>query len=339
MGLPFTRRVLLPLVAFGPFILVSFGGGLGCTATFTPSNALESVRVLAIQADHPYAAPGATVSLELLAVDARPAKPAPMNVAWITQPCINPPGDDYYACFAAFGAQFRAGVDLTSELVAGTRFSAQVPPDVIATHANAPGTDPYGIEIVFAIACAGHVEYRPLLAPGAAASASPNAVPFGCFDSNEKALGPDDFVFSYATIYSFSDRTNDNPVVDHLTFGGQTVDVPAGITVSRCTAASQADCPTSPVDTVVPASSQEEDPGTLDADGNPLKEEIWVDYYATGAQLQNDVEVLYDPLTGAVSGTGDGLSAPQAAGDQQLWAVVHDTRGGVAWLAVPVHAR
>ncbi len=256
-----------------------------------------------------------------------------MTVSWVPQPCIDPPGDDYFACFPSFASQFHAGVDLTRSLAAGPSFAFSVPANVIATHASAPGSDPYGVAVVFAIACAGHVEYRPTNP-----AQSPNAVPFGCFDASGNALGAEDFVFSYATVYSFNDRTNENPVLDHLTLGGSAVSVASGISLPRCTEASETDCSTTLVDTVVPASSQEEDPGTLDASGNPLREQIWVDYYATGTQLQNDAEVLYDPLTGAISGTGDGLYAPQATGDQELWAVVHDNRGGVAWLAVAVHA-
>jgi hypothetical protein len=302
-----------------------------CAQTFTPSNAVESVRILAIRADLPYAPPGAAVTLDLLAVDGRASKPAPMTVRWVEQPCVNPPNDDYYACFSSFGSQFPQGVDLTSELASGTSFTLTLPATIISAHANTSGGDPYGVAFVFAMACAGHVEYR------GTSRATPDAVPFGCFDSTGRALGPDAFVFSYARVYSFSRRTNANPVIDHLTFGGATVDPAAGVTVQECTASSPTDCSATPLDTIVPASSQEEDPGTLDASGHPLREEIWVDYYATGTQLANDAEVLYDPLTGAVAGSGDGLYAPRSAGTQQIWAVAHDNRGGVSWLAIPLH--
>lgn len=58
--------------------------------------------------------------------------------------------------------------------------------------------------------------------------------------------------------------------------------------IGHCTKSNIDDCPTKPLDVVVPASSQELDPSNLDANGNVLKE---------------------------------------AVGDYQLWAVVHDNRG------------
>jgi|CZKU01.1.fsa_nt_gi hypothetical protein len=316
-----------------PFALFAVALVGACAKTYTPSNCVQSVRILAIRADAPYASPGATVHLDVLAADGRPSKPAPMTISWIKQACENPPHDNYYECFPSFAGEFKEGADLTSDLPAGTSFTTQLSADIISSHLGTSGGDLYGLSIVFAMACAGHVEYQPSLARG-----TPDGVPFGCFDSSEHQLGPNDFVFSYARIYSFPDRANANPVIDKLMFGGNTADVDSGVTVRHCTASSVQDCSTTAVDTVVAPSSQELDPGTLDANGNPLKEEIWVDYYVAGTQFVNDTEVLYDPVTGRLTGTEDDLYAPREIGGMQLWAVVHDNRGGVNWLNVPLSA-
>jgi hypothetical protein len=307
---------------------------LACNApSFTPASKVESVRILATHADAPYAAPGATVTMTALAADGRTNPATPMTVSWLPLPCVDPPGDAFSGCFPYFAALIPAGVDLGPSLTTGTTFTFQMPADAIANHPTAPGSDPYGLAVVFTFACAGHVEYVPPPAGG-----PPDAVPFGCFDGAGKRLGADDFVFAYSLVYAFADRTNANPVIDSVTYGGTAIDVDAGVTVPRCTKPKLDDCPTKPLDVVVPASSQEVDPNNLDFNGAALKEEIYVDYYVTAGKVADDTIILYDPHRGRLSGTGDAFTAPQAAGDSWLWVVVHDDRGGEADLQIPVHA-
>jgi hypothetical protein len=306
----------------------------GCSAvTFDPPSKIESVRILATSADHPYAAPGEAVHMQVLAFDGRPSPRAPMNVFWLPSPCVNPAGDAFYSCFPAFAQTFAPHTDLGASLASGPTFSFQMPGDAIASH-PAIGGDPYGLAVVFTIACAGHVEYVPTPADG-----SPDAVPFGCFDDAGSPLGDDDFVFAYSLVYSFADRTNTNPVLESVTLQGSAVDPTAGIAVDHCSKSNIDDCPTMPLDVVVPPSSQELDPSDLDTNGTVLKEEIFVDYYLTAGKVASDTVVLFDPRAGRLSGTSDALTAPQAAGDYMLWAVVHDNRGGAAWQTLPFHAR
>jgi hypothetical protein len=306
-----------------------------CNAvTFDPPSKVETVRILATSADEPYAAPGATVHMQVLAFDGRPLPAAPMNVYWLPSACINPPGDAYYGCFPTFAQSLPIHTDLGPSLVSGTTFSFQMPTTAISSHPGSGGADPYGVAVVFTIACAGHVEYVPTPAGG-----SLDAVPFACFDDAGTRLGADDFVLAYSLVYSFADRTNSNPVIQSVTFGGIAVDPAAGIVVDHCTKSNLDDCPTTPLDVVVPTPSQEPDPSDLDANGNALKEEIYVDYYLTAGKVASDTVVLFDPRAGRVTGTSDALSAPQKAGDYQLWAVVHDNRGGATWEALPLHAR
>jgi hypothetical protein len=303
------------------------------SSTFDPPSKIESVRILATAADKPYAAPGDTVNMTVLAVDGRSSQPAPMNLYWFPTACIDPPGDAYSACFPALTQALRPGVDLGPGLTAGSSFSFAMPPTATTAHA-ATGGDPYGLAVVFTVACAGHVEYVPPPSGG-----NPDAVPFGCFDDTGTQLGADDFVFAYSLVYAFTDRTNANPVFSSLTLHGAAVDPAAGITLGHCTKAKIDDCPTTPLDLVVPASSQESDPGNLDASGHVLGEQLYVDYYLTAGKVKNDVVVLFDPRNGRLSNTGDGLYAPQTPGDYELWAVLHDNRGGATWQTFPLHAQ
>jgi hypothetical protein len=305
----------------------------GCNEpNFDPPSKIASVRILATAADKPYAKPGDTVTMTALAFDGRPSKPKPMGVWWLPQTCINPAGDLYYGCYQSFARVFRPGVDLTPQLTAATTFAFQMPPDTITSHHGQQGGDGYGLAVAFVIACAGHVEYT------SPAGGAADALPFGCFDDNRVQLGPDEFVFAYSLVYAFSDRANANPVIDHLSLNGKAVDPTTGVSLDLCTQPNIDDCPTSSLDTVIPATSQELDPANMDANGNELREEIWVDYYLTAGKVKNDTVILFDPRHGALSNDADALSAPQAVGAYLLWAVAHDNRGGVSWLQVPFDA-
>jgi hypothetical protein len=307
-----------------------------CSDDLPRASLVDSVRILATSADLPYAMPGESVSLRVLAVDGRPDRSRAMQVSWLPAVCMNPAGDAYFACYPSFATQFQPRVDLSSTLVAGDRWTFTMPADAIATAPAHPGApDPYGIAFAFVTACAGHVEYVPVDTN----VVSPLTTPFGCFDESHAALGPDQFVFAFARVYAFADQRNANPMIDHLTFGGVPVDPATGIAIDHCTASDETSCPTTAIDTVVPDSSWEVDPGSLDPSGGAGHEAIWVDYYVTGGRLANDSAVLFDAHSGRATSTGDGYAAPLSPGLQTLWAVVRDTRGGASWIATPMNAK
>jgi hypothetical protein len=248
---------------------------------------------------------------------------------------MNPPGDDYFGCYPAMRGQFPANRDLSGVLPEGTQWSFTMPADAIAKANPRPGAaEPYGIAFAFVMACAGHVQYSPV----DTSTSSPLTTPFGCYDDANHRLGPDDFVFAFARVYAFESLRNANPVIDHVSIGGETAGA-QGVTLDHCTASDENHCSTSEVDTVVPDTSWELDPGTLAPTGHSAHEAIWVDYYVTGGQLDDDSVVLFDALAGKVSKAGDGYAAPLSAGPQTLWAVAHDTRGGASWVSVPVNVR
>jgi hypothetical protein len=316
----------LAIVSMASLVLV------GCGTSFDPPSLVESVRILAIAADQPYPAPGARVSMTALAFDGRAQKPAPMGVFWVPAVCPNPPGDSYFACYSGLGEILEPGVDVTSALVRGERFSFDVPEDIITTHPPPEGGARYGMVTVLAFACAGHVQ---LVQRGA--DTVPPAPPLGCFDDAGTELGPDASVFAYAQVFSFADgRANANPAIQGLTFAGIAVDPTAGITVAPCP--THGNCPTIPLDTVVPGQSWELDPGDQSSTGTPLHEEIWVDYFVTAGKLP-DSALLYDASAGKLPSSAGQVTAPTVAGDQSLWAVVRDNRGGVSWLGVTMHVK
>jgi hypothetical protein len=336
---------------------------------------VSSVRVIASSADTPYARPGDAVNLQLLAYDGRKAKATPMSIDWLPFVCENPVDDAYFGCFAQLAGRrgttdggidaaaggglapgvLRPGVDLTPLLPSGPAFHFTMPADAVTSHASSSQVPtagvpvPYGLTIVFNLACAGHVELLPI-DPG---NINPQAIPIGCFDDNHRQLGPDDYVFGFTRVFAYSDPTviNANPFVDYVdirdkvqgqkiavesTPGGYTT---AGFTTSRCTKVHRDDCGHVKIGPVVPSSSWEPNPEDIDQNGQVRHEQIWADYFATFGSFTSDARLLYDATVGSpgdASKTDTDFLAPSEAGSGFIWIVVHDNRGGAAWVTIPV---
>jgi hypothetical protein len=334
---------------------------------FRNEETISSVRILASSADPPYAKPGDSVTMHVLAVDGRASRPSPMQVYWLAAPdgtpfvCENPPDDAYYACFQKLGSspsgEAGAGVDggtsghpsggsspfpppgVALPIAPGTTTRFKMPLDAVTSHARVPGTPvPYGTAILFNIACAGHLEFLPY-DPN---DINPVKVPIGCFDAAHNRLGPDDYVFGFTRVYAYEAVTNANPVIDHVDVDGQRADLVQGFPTAVCTTSDSSKCPAVHIGPVVPPSSWETNPEAHDANGNALHEEIWTDFYATAGQFNDSARLLYDARTGSLGGpsqTDNQFDPPQNAGDGSIWIVVHDSRGGAAWVRVPFHAK
>jgi hypothetical protein len=326
-------------------VLAACGGG-----SFTASSKIQSVRILATVADQPYAKPGSTVKLTTLAADGRTDRSTAMKLYWLPISCSNPPGDVYYACFASLagrptaggsggtgGPMLQPGVDLTPFLPQGPDFTVKVPGDVITTHRPQPGSvAPFGTVFAFNIACAGHIEIIPF-DPN---NINPQAPPIGCFDASHNQLGPDDYVIGFTEIFSFDAITNENPTIDHATLQSMPVDPALGLTFDHCGGNSGTSCLENDIDVVVPDSSWEVNPGDVDPQTNTQHHEVlWVDYYATDGDFGSDAKLLYDAIAGKLPDPHVTYTPPDHPAELTMWIVVHDNRGGTAWLVLPVHVR
>jgi hypothetical protein len=314
---------------------------------FDPQSKIAGVRILASQADKPYAKPGDTVHLDVLTVDGRTDKSKPLTLYWIPLVCENPTNDAYYGCFAPPSgdagasdgggmegglALLRPGVDLTPFLKTGPTFDFTMPADAITAHKVTPGLDaPYGLAILFNVACAGHLEITDTNP-----ATGQQQVPIGCFDDDKNQVDPSQYVIGYTRVYAYTDRTNANPVIDHVTYQGDTVDVAKGVDMERCKTEKRSDCPEVTFDVVVPEDSWELNPSDKDPDGTIRHEQIWAAYYASVGQLEGDARLLYDPARGKIDGSEVKYQAPNEAGEGTVWIVVHDNRGGANWAVVPI---
>lgn len=353
----------------GALLLAIAGGalaGVACGASgFDSQSKVTSVRIFGVRADKPYAKPGETVTLEVLATDGRRDKPRPMKIFWIPVVCVNPREDLYYLCFlpsqtadggvidggsrlvppfpieagvpdaGATGGggggggldSIPRGIDLGLFLPQGPTFSFRMPDDAIQQR---PGSPPYGLAIVFNIACAGQV--RIVQREGL----NPQQIPIQCTDEEGVPLSPDDFVIGINRVYSYEDRTNTNPVVEKVTLDGGDVDPNAGITIDRCVADRRADCKPVKFGVRVSDSSWEENPSITGAN---QREQIWVTYYSDLGDLKDEARLLFDSKAGRVSESDIEFRAPYGPANGTLWAVVHDNRAGAAFIVLPLRVK
>ena len=102
--------------------------------------------------------------------------------------------------------------------------------------------------------------------------------------------------------------------------------------MQRCTQSDRSLCPAFDVKAVVDiAQSAETDPEAKDDNGNLLKEQLWVVYYATDGDFTTSLRLVNDATTGPNPDHGTKFRAPTTPGTVRLFGVVHDNRGGVAW--------
>jgi hypothetical protein len=338
---------------------------------FASETLIATVRVLAASAVPAYAQPGSQVNVQVLALDGRTSQPEPMKIYWLPREllCTNPPDDAYYACFAGLQGKgdggspgggtpaglglLQPGVDLTPFLPdAGPSFDFTMPADIVSSHTPVPGSPaPYGLAILFNVACAGHLQLLPV-DPN---NQNPQQVPLGCFDKNNNQLGPDDWVLGFTRVYAFEPDagedggpiTNENPVIASVDFQGSSLPVTLapgmsqayvaqGITVPVCTGK----CSSVNIGPIVPQSSWElMNPTLVDVHGNPQHEQIWADFYSSFGSFSGEAGLLYDASSGSLGGpstTDNQFTPPDKAGTGSIWIVVHDNRGGASWVTIPV---
>lgn len=98
-----------------------------CAPEFEPASELNSLRMLAVQKDKPYAQPGEDVRLQLLWHDASDEPSREIQIQWVAG-CYNPPGDLFAGCF-------------TDTAFAGLASNAQVVAPQLAADAAADAAD------------------------------------------------------------------------------------------------------------------------------------------------------------------------------------------------------
>jgi hypothetical protein len=329
-----------------------------CGPSFDPSNEIVSLRVLGVKKDKPYAQPGEDVSLQLLWHDAK--GPRDVQRAFIGG-CINPAGDLYYGCFAEYAKNAAAGEPPAFAL--GDTFSVTLPNDIISSRPTPEeGRSAYGVYIVFFAVCAGSLSFD-MSTDGTAVGST--GLPVRCLDEDGVALGSDDFVVGYSSIYSFADATNDNPVYVVDSNGKTQFEVAGAAVEADCvgeacqgTAPLEVDCDAEPARCIDACDDDGDDacpeievkPAINEQDnverdvvssrlfGEDVTEQMWVNYYVDRGSM-SQVRLLNDATSGWNAKYRGELRAPKEPGPLQIWSVIHDNRGGMEFARVTLQVK
>lgn len=355
---------------------LSLSAALGCGEDFDPASEIDSLRVLAVQKSAPYAHPGGRVDFTLLWHDTVPDRPPP-QIVWLAL-CQNPDGDLFTGCLGnptVLDPSRISRPDPDAE-VANDHFSFTTSTDIISSRPppKDPGLVPYGLDYVFFGVCAGSLalardpQESPLVCyqelddePG--------------FSAGDQQLDSRDFVFGYSAVFSYDELENQNPLVGGVEFDGQLLypgqppvstegeasDGPAlapedlcigsacspapafedpgvcpeGLSFPPCTGG---DCPALRISPLVDPASAEVDV-VSSGDGDVLLEQMWVNYYATGGEVTDEVTLLNDAIEGWQTDYATEYTPSDEAAVTYLWAVAHDNRGGSEWARLRICTR
>jgi hypothetical protein len=345
------RRYLLGSLATA-MLALPVASTSGCTGDYLPRSLVNGLRVFNVQADNPYALPGEKVTFRMGYYDGHPEGPRQVQILWIGG-CFNPPGDQYYGCFAQMAQVFEGLADgggapggpMISDFIGfGDTFTTTIPEDIVSSRPAPEGGSKYGLGYVFFAACAGQIQ--PIeIDPGGSAG----FFPLGCFDAETgERLPADSFVPGVTVVYSFEDgRRNENPVTNGLKLDGEPMSedfaeipvvkpCPSTTDERRATGCFAGEpyegCHAYRIDVDIAADVAELDPEAI-VNGQQIREAVWGTFLVDGGDFLEGATVL---ISGVTEGFKEDHSVtwvpPAEPGLYSIWFVVRDTRGGSSML-------
>ena len=294
----------------------------GCDPGFAPGSQVDSLRVLAVQVDSPFASPGDTVHLQALSYD-----PEARPITWAWALCAEPASSSVESCLADVarasaesGASPLLGmgsgldnIDLTIAADALDRV-----PDVARAQA---------LVGVVSVACPGTLE----LAPGTGEA----PLPFRCVDDQGRELGLDEAIVGVKRVFLREAERNQNPVVDQVLFDGEVWAESDVKEVDGCDTEEHLldDCASNLHHRIQAVVSPESFESGIDEFGRDFREQVIVQHYTEQGIVETEVRTAAESETNWVARS-------RASGSEiRLWFVVRDDRGGVSWAERRVRVR
>lgn len=298
-----------------------------------------------------YAHPGDEVQMELLWHDPNPSAMR----SWMWTTCLLPQSSSILGCFQKLGQDFArlppeqrplfldqlkqrkndaARLFEQNELAAPaadgsktdtrTLFRLRVPADALAPLAGLPPQARAGatMGVVF-LACPGNLVFN-----FEALATARNALPLKCLDEKTgEELGTDKFTIGIKRLFLREKDENEDPPILGVTWDGKPwTESEVKELGAACdpTEARFDRCSDEKHEIALQLPTTVAESGT-DENGTPFEEQVVVQYYATEGLFEYDVKRYEDPKT-RFAGRRDRL------GDQTMWIVVRDSRGGVRWV-------
>jgi hypothetical protein len=266
-----------------------------CSAdSFEPSSRVDTLRVLAVRADLPFAQPGEAVHLSALTADPR-GHARPIAYAWGT--CLNPGSTEVGAC----------GDAVPGFSLGGPTFDLTVP----ATALDGLTTPLGSLGVVFA-ACAGTFRFTRTA-----------TAPLACVGGDGTVLGRDDFMWGEKRVTITTALRNANPKIASLSLGGAAWGEADDVTLPTCGAAEVADCPSDQKRTLTIVAA----PGSAQPYAG-LTEDLVAYFFVSQGKVDSDY-VRADGGAFTVTFAAVGADPSEPVG---VWVVLRDDRGGVDWI-------
>ena len=185
--------------------------GTACGDDFDPGSRVTSLRVLAVHADLPFAAPGETVSLDALAFDPKQgSRPRDLGVGNVRQP-----GSVHRRrMFRQNGPRHREDGSAAGDHdgCRSSKFAFTVPSDIVSSLPPDAAANAY-VGVV-TVACPG--ELMPVTSPSAS-----EPLPFQCNDADTgRHLGLDEYEVGIKRVFVRARDRNANPTIANVTWDG-----------------------------------------------------------------------------------------------------------------------
>ena len=227
-----------------------------CSDDLDPSSWVNELRLLAVQADSPFALSGQTVELDALAFD-----PAGRVLSW------------------GWGTCFDANSTVATDCLHTLSFESLNIATNAPTHSLlVPATDaPYlGVAVV--------------VCPGTIGRGTTAGVPVTCTDPSGRVLSISEFEVGVKRLYLREPALNHNPSISELSWDG--VPWPEGeLKTSACKTSKAGACDEfveHKLSVLAPGASE----ASVDRDQQPIQESAVVQYYATGGEFEDDVRLF-----------------------------------------------
>jgi hypothetical protein len=232
-----------------------------CAKDMDPPSRVEELRLLAVEADQPFALPGDEVHLRALAFD-----PAQRALSWGWGVCVDAASSQAVDCLRTLSFEsLTIGANLTEHTV--------LVPDT-----TAPSV---GVAIV--------------LCPGTLSAGTTATMPLRCLDETGRTLDISEFELGLKRIYTRDPALNDNPIITGVLWDGEPW-AEGEIKQDSCKKPGAGAC-SEGVEHKLAAQAPAAAQASTDAKGLAIKEVAVVQYYATAGKFEDEVRFFDAPET------------------------------------------
>jgi hypothetical protein len=252
-----------------------------CGEEFDPGSEVDSMRVLAVSVDNPFASPGETVRLEALSYD-----PGARAISWAWAVCAEPASSSVESCLAnVLETSITTGTPPLIGMGEGQNgVELTIAPDAIDR--LPPQARPQGLVGVLSVACPGSLQ----LAPN---GASP-LLPFRCTDlETGRELGLDEAIVGIKRVFLRQTERNQNPAIASILFDGEGWPEADVKEVDGCDTEDSVydDCPSElrhRIQAVIDPQSFE---AGMDEFGRDFSEDVIVQHYTEAGIVKDEVRI------------------------------------------------